>query len=105
MARLARVIAAGLPHHVTQRGNARRFILRPLRGQAFEGTGPLRGQAFEGTDGPLRGQTGMILAFEGTDGNDPQAFEGTDGNDPKANSVICGEPRGPDLPFFRLQIT
>jgi putative transposase len=27
MARLARVIAVGLPHHVTQRGNARRFIL------------------------------------------------------------------------------
>jgi putative transposase len=27
MARLARVVAAGIPHHVTQRGNARRFIL------------------------------------------------------------------------------
>lgn len=27
MARLARVVAAGFPHHVTQRGNARRFIL------------------------------------------------------------------------------
>jgi putative transposase len=27
MARLARVIAAGVPHHITQRGNARRFIL------------------------------------------------------------------------------
>jgi putative transposase len=28
MARLARVIAAGVPHHITQRGNARRFILQ-----------------------------------------------------------------------------
>jgi putative transposase len=27
VARLARVIAVGIPHHVTQRGNARRFIL------------------------------------------------------------------------------
>ena len=27
MARLARVVAAGIPHHITQRGNARRFIL------------------------------------------------------------------------------
>jgi REP element-mobilizing transposase RayT len=27
MARLARVVAAAVPHHVTQRGNARRFIL------------------------------------------------------------------------------
>jgi putative transposase len=27
MARLARVIAVGVPHHITQRGNARRFIL------------------------------------------------------------------------------
>ena len=27
MARLARVVAVGLPHHITQRGNARRFIL------------------------------------------------------------------------------
>jgi putative transposase len=27
MARLARVIAAGVPHHITQRGNARRFVL------------------------------------------------------------------------------
>jgi putative transposase len=27
MARLARVVAVGTPHHVTQRGNARRFIL------------------------------------------------------------------------------
>ena len=27
MARIARVIAVGIPHHVTQRGNARRFIL------------------------------------------------------------------------------
>ena len=27
MARLARVVAADVPHHVTQRGNARRFIL------------------------------------------------------------------------------
>ena len=27
MARLARVVAVGVPHHVTQRGNARRFIL------------------------------------------------------------------------------
>jgi putative transposase len=28
MARLARIIAVGVPHHVTQRGNARRFILQ-----------------------------------------------------------------------------
>jgi hypothetical protein len=27
MARLARVVGIGLPHHVTQRGNARQFIL------------------------------------------------------------------------------
>lgn len=27
MARLARVIAVGVPHHVTQRGNARQYIL------------------------------------------------------------------------------
>ena len=27
MARLARLVAADVPHHVTQRGNARRFIL------------------------------------------------------------------------------
>ena len=27
MARLARVIGLDLPHHVTQRGNGRRFIL------------------------------------------------------------------------------
>lgn len=27
MARLARVVVAGIPHHITQRGNARRFIL------------------------------------------------------------------------------
>jgi putative transposase len=27
MTRLARVIAVDVPHHVTQRGNARRFIL------------------------------------------------------------------------------
>ena len=27
MTRLARVVAAGVPHHVTQRGNARQFIL------------------------------------------------------------------------------
>jgi putative transposase len=27
MARFARVIAAGVPHHITQRGNSRRFIL------------------------------------------------------------------------------
>ena len=27
MARFARIVAAGFPHHVTQRGNARRFIL------------------------------------------------------------------------------
>jgi putative transposase len=28
MARLARVVAVGVPHHITQRGNARRFILQ-----------------------------------------------------------------------------
>jgi putative transposase len=28
MARLARVIAVGVPHHITQRGNAQRFILQ-----------------------------------------------------------------------------
>ena len=28
MARLARVIAVGVPHHITQRGNARRFIMQ-----------------------------------------------------------------------------
>src|ERR1700677_4746102 len=28
MARFARVIALGVPHHITQRGNARRFILQ-----------------------------------------------------------------------------
>jgi REP element-mobilizing transposase RayT len=28
MVRLARVIAVGVPHHITQRGNARRFILQ-----------------------------------------------------------------------------
>jgi type II secretory pathway component HofQ len=28
MARLARVIAVGVPHHITRRGNARRFILQ-----------------------------------------------------------------------------
>lgn len=28
MTRLARVIAVGAPHHITQRGNARRFILQ-----------------------------------------------------------------------------
>jgi putative transposase len=28
MARFARVVAPGIPHHVTQRGNARRFILK-----------------------------------------------------------------------------
>ena len=28
MARLARVIAVGVPHHITQRGSARRFILQ-----------------------------------------------------------------------------
>ena len=28
MARFARVIAVGVPHHITQRGNARRFILQ-----------------------------------------------------------------------------
>ena len=28
MARLARVVAVGSPHHITQRGNARRFILQ-----------------------------------------------------------------------------
>jgi REP element-mobilizing transposase RayT len=28
MTRLARVVAVGLPHHVTQRGNARQYILR-----------------------------------------------------------------------------
>jgi REP element-mobilizing transposase RayT len=27
MTRLARVVAVGVPHHVTQRGNARQFIL------------------------------------------------------------------------------
>lgn len=27
LARLARVVAINVPHHVTQRGNARRFIL------------------------------------------------------------------------------
>jgi len=27
MARLARVVVKGIPHHVTQRGNARRFML------------------------------------------------------------------------------
>jgi putative transposase len=27
MARLARVVAVDVPHHVTQRGNARRFML------------------------------------------------------------------------------
>ncbi len=27
MARLARVVATGVPHHVTQRGNGRQFIL------------------------------------------------------------------------------
>jgi hypothetical protein len=27
MARLARVVAIGVPHHVTQRGNGRQFIL------------------------------------------------------------------------------
>jgi putative transposase len=27
MARLARVVAVGVPHHITQRGNGRRFIL------------------------------------------------------------------------------
>jgi REP element-mobilizing transposase RayT len=28
MARLAGVISVGIPHHITQRGNARRFILQ-----------------------------------------------------------------------------
>ena len=28
MPRLARVVAVGIPHHITQRGNARRFILQ-----------------------------------------------------------------------------
>ena len=28
MARLARVVAVGGPHHINQRGNARRFILQ-----------------------------------------------------------------------------
>ena len=27
MARMVRVVAAGLPHHVTQRGNGRHFLL------------------------------------------------------------------------------
>jgi putative transposase len=27
MTRLARVVAVGVPHHITQRGNARQFIL------------------------------------------------------------------------------
>ena len=27
MARLARVVAVDVPHHITQRGNARRFML------------------------------------------------------------------------------
>ena len=27
MARFARVVAVGIPHHITQRGNARQFIL------------------------------------------------------------------------------
>ncbi len=27
MARLARVVAVGVPHHITQRGNGRQFIL------------------------------------------------------------------------------
>jgi REP element-mobilizing transposase RayT len=27
MTRLARVVAVGMPHHVTQRGNARQYIL------------------------------------------------------------------------------
>jgi putative transposase len=27
MVRFARVVALGIPHHITQRGNARRFIL------------------------------------------------------------------------------
>jgi len=28
MARLARVVAFGFPHHITQRGNGRRFLLQ-----------------------------------------------------------------------------
>jgi REP element-mobilizing transposase RayT len=28
MARFAHVVAVGIPHHITQRGNARRFILQ-----------------------------------------------------------------------------
>ena len=33
MARLARVIAVGVPHHIAQRGNARRFILQDEAGR------------------------------------------------------------------------
>ena len=42
MAHLARVVAADVPHHVTQRGNARRFLLScdaELRGTGVEGDG------------------------------------------------------------------
>jgi hypothetical protein len=31
MARFARVIAVGIPHHITQRGNARRFSRKTKR--------------------------------------------------------------------------
>ena len=34
MARWARVVAADVPHHVTQRGNARRFILASDTGRS-----------------------------------------------------------------------
>ena len=51
MVRLARVIAVGVPHHITQRGNARRFILQDqadrkvyldLLRQSTENAGPRR---------------------------------------------------------------
>ena len=43
MARLAPVVAVGIPHHVTQRGNARRFILDTprLRAVCPHGSGAL----------------------------------------------------------------
>ena len=51
MGRLARVVAVDVPHHLTQRGNDRRFILA-FRGQTgvswTDGTG-----TFDKVDSPL----------------------------------------------------
>jgi hypothetical protein len=76
MARLARVIAVGAPHHITQRGNARRFILVSVRNFPIDS---------------------RVLISEALNDKRPLVFSGHDACDPRKAILMGTVSRRPSL--------